>query len=296
MYTQLLLALAGASAVIAAPAQSAPSITQVLQYALSLEYLENSFYTGALEKYDTQAFIDSGFPDWVRGRFEQISENEQTHVKFLQGALGASAPQPCNYSFPYTDPKSFVTLSMGIEGVGAAAYLGASKYITDPGTLLAAASILSVEQRQVGWVSSAVLKHQPWDGAFQTPLTINGAYSLAMQFITSCPSSNPPLPVTTFPALTVSETSPQPGSTITISFNNANNVSPTYLAWFNGLEVVFTNIDTNGAAQVPSGLHGTVYVGVVSSDQTPLSDADMVSGLAIMQFPYDSMASETDNQ
>ena len=65
--------------------------------ALSLENLENAFYSGALAQYDAQAFEDAGFPDWVRGRFEQIMMHEQTHADTLNEALGDQAPQPCQY-------------------------------------------------------------------------------------------------------------------------------------------------------------------------------------------------------
>ncbi|KAI0922731.1 hypothetical protein AcV5_009628 [Taiwanofungus camphoratus] len=296
LYPSLLLALASASTVLAAP-PPAPSDTNILQYALTLELLENAFYTGALGTYDAQAFADAGFPPWVRGRFEQISEHEQTHVAFLTSALGNAAPQPCTYSFPYSDPQGFVALAMAIEGVGASAYLGASKFLSDKDTLAAAASILAVEQRQESWISSSVLKLQPWDGPFETPLSPSGVYSLAAQFITSCPSSNPPLPVTPLPALTLSPSSPAPNSSVTLTFANPTNASPLYAAWLDGLQVVFTSVDMNGdgksgATAVPDGLHGSAYVGVVSSDQAPLGDGQMVSGLAIVQFPFDSMASE----
>lgn len=102
---------------------------------------------------------------------------------------------------PYTDPRSFASLSFAIEGVGAAAYQGAAKYIDDKDTLGVAAvrrviphvddvvhtetlgqSILSVEQRQAAWVSSAVLKQQPWNGPFETTLSPTGAYSLACSY------------------------------------------------------------------------------------------------------------------
>ncbi|KZT04916.1 uncharacterized protein LAESUDRAFT_737718 [Laetiporus sulphureus 93-53] len=271
--------------------------TNILQYALTLEYLESSFYSGALQKFDAQDFADAGFPPWVRGRFEQIETNEMTHVKFLQEALGSAAPKPCTYSFPYTDPPSFVALSMAIEGVGAAAYLGAAQYISDKSVLNAAGSILAVEQRQAGWISSSVLKVQPWDGPFETPLGFSDAFSLAASYISDCPSSNPPLPVVTLPVLAVSSMSPQPGSTISLTFNNPNKASPTFLAWLSGLEVVFTPIDdASWNTVVPDGLHGTVYVGVVSSEKMPIGDDQMVTGLAIMQFPFDSMAPELDNE
>ncbi len=43
-------------------------------------------------------------------------------------------------------------------------------------------SILAVEISQASWVSSAVLKQQPWNGPFTIPLTASGAYSLAREF------------------------------------------------------------------------------------------------------------------
>lgn len=52
--------------------------------------------------------------------------------------MASSYPDVCDAS-PYNDPESFVQLAMGIEGVGAAAYLGASKYISDKDTLTVAA-------------------------------------------------------------------------------------------------------------------------------------------------------------
>jgi hypothetical protein len=101
----------------------------VLQYATTLEHLENAFYHGALAKFDARAFAAAGFPDWVRGRFEQIAQHEAAHVAFLTKALGDQAPQPCEYTFPYTDPQSFAALSFIIEGVGSAAYTGAARFV-----------------------------------------------------------------------------------------------------------------------------------------------------------------------
>lgn len=72
--------------------------TNILQFALSLELLENSFYTGGLAKYDADDFAKAGFESWVRGRFEQLAAHEAEHVSFLQNALGSSAPQACTYS------------------------------------------------------------------------------------------------------------------------------------------------------------------------------------------------------
>lgn len=79
-------------------AASNPTDTQILNYALTLEHLENAFYTQALGKYDAAAFEKAGFPSWVRGRFVEIGQHEAAHVAFLQSVLGANATKPCTYS------------------------------------------------------------------------------------------------------------------------------------------------------------------------------------------------------
>ena len=73
---------------------------QVLNLALSLELLELAFYERGLSHYSKEDFKKAGYPDWVRGRFEQIFEHEETHVQFLESALtaaGADYVKPCEY-------------------------------------------------------------------------------------------------------------------------------------------------------------------------------------------------------
>ncbi|KAI0922728.1 hypothetical protein AcV5_009625 [Taiwanofungus camphoratus] len=297
-----------AALVRAAPAPAPVTDTSIMQYALSLEHIEHTFYVRGLEQFDDLAFLEAGYPPWVRGRFAQIRDHEADHVAFLTGQLGAQAVQPCNYSYPYTDVHSWAALSQTLEGVGAAAYMGAARYVDSKDVLESALSISHVEARQAGWVDSAVLKHQPWDGPYEPALAFSGAWSLAVGFIVpgSCPSSNPALPVQTFPALTVSDTAAPPaGSTIRVSYD-ASAAPPvpgaTYMAWYSGMNVTYTpvaetgaggtlNGTLNGTTTVPAGLRGTVYAGVVSNASAlPATDATMVSGLAVFSFPFGSRA------
>lgn len=76
----------------------APTVTQILQFALTLEHLEDAFYMKGLSSYDNHAFVQAGMPSWERGRLAQIGQHETSHVKFLANALGNDAPKPCEYS------------------------------------------------------------------------------------------------------------------------------------------------------------------------------------------------------
>jgi hypothetical protein len=212
IFSSILTVLVAATSVIAVPVvqvqqkRAAPTDTDILQYALTLEHLENAFCefesacdtqsltylpdSGALAQFDAGAFEAAGYQSWVRDRFQQIADHEASHVAFLAGALGDAATKPCNYSFPYTDPKSFAALSAILEGVGVAAYLGAAKYITNPAYLTAAAAILTIETRHVAWVQSAVMTNSAWSGPFETPLDLDNVFSLAGMLQPSC-NSNP---------------------------------------------------------------------------------------------------------
>ncbi len=73
------------------------SDVQVFQFALTLEHIENAFYTAALAKFTVNDFAAAGYPSWVYGRFVQIGGHERTHVKYLTEALGPDAAPLCTY-------------------------------------------------------------------------------------------------------------------------------------------------------------------------------------------------------
>ena len=96
----------------------------ILNYALTLEYLERKFYQEALANYTQADFVAAGFADPFYTNLKEIYMDEQTHVSFLSGALEAAGYTPTvelQYTFPATDVMSFVTLSSVLEGVGVSA-------------------------------------------------------------------------------------------------------------------------------------------------------------------------------
>jgi hypothetical protein len=140
-----LLALPALGAPTSLSARSTqPTDTQILQYALTLEHLEATFYRQGLNKFSQSDFQAAGFPSWVRDRLLQIGAHEAQHVDLLTGALGKDAVAECAYTFPYQDVKGFVGLASVLESVGVSAYLGAAASIVDKTYLTVAGSILTV--------------------------------------------------------------------------------------------------------------------------------------------------------
>lgn len=207
--------------------RQAPAYTDadILNYALTLEHLEDKFYREGLANYTEADFAKAGFDSTFYNNLKEISSDEMTHVAFLTAALtkaGASPVAECTYNFGVSDPKSFVALSSILEGVGVSAYLGAAADIMSAAYLTAAGSILTVESRHSSYIRAA-LDESPFPTPFDTPLTLDEVYTLASPFIVSCPSTNGKLPVKAFPML---KSSPKNGditvgSTITLLTPNS---------------------------------------------------------------------------
>ncbi|THH06657.1 hypothetical protein EW145_g3932 [Phellinidium pouzarii] len=285
----VLLAISAARATPLVERAPSPSQMDILQLGLTLEHLEDAFYTGALSKFNEAAFEKAGMPAYVRNRFQQIGQHEASHVRFLTNAIGADAVSACVYDFTsaYASPKAFLAASQILEGVGTSAYLGAAQDITDPDTLTDAGAILAVEAQHNSWISSTGLMGTPWSGPFDTPLDQNQVFTLASSYIVSCPKSNPTLPFTAFPPLSVSGT-PTSGQSVQLSFDYSGS-DQLYLGIFTGLDKVFAPIDGQKKVTIPSGLQGTAYA-IVANDRTG-SDASTIAGPAVLSFGLPSNAS-----
>ncbi|KAF8133048.1 ferritin-like domain-containing protein [Mycena galopus ATCC 62051] len=287
----VLVAFSLATVTNAVPTRRDVSDPQVLNFALTLEHLESTFYQQGLAHFSQSDFVAAGFPDWVYGRFEQIRDHEATHVKFLSTALtlaGAQAVAPCQYNFHFTDVHSFVDTSVVLEAVGTTAYTGGAQLIASKEYLTAAASILAVEARHEAWINSAAEGHSAWDTGFQTALTPIQVYSLASSFITSCPAANAKsLPaLAPYPALTVSAA--RPGSTATLTFADPNASTQLFAVFISGIAApVFVPIQNGNQVVIPRDLLGFVFC-VITTKNGGVLDDSTVAGPAILKFPFDS--------
>ena len=144
-----------ATAAMASAAFQASS-TDVLNFALTLEYLEKEYYNIAI---DTDGLI----PDDRKDIFAQISKHEDSHVAFLLEALGEDAVAKPTFDFtgapgglnldPFGDYDTFLALSQGFEDTGVRAYKGQAGALANDNTLLEyALQIHSVEARHASMV------------------------------------------------------------------------------------------------------------------------------------------------
>lgn len=297
MKTTVAAATLLAASAIAAPTKrqsTGVSDTDILQYALTLEHLEATFYAQVSRRFDilreqpadisqylaqySQAdFKAAGYPDWVRNRIQEIGQHEANHVSVLSGALGSAANAACTYTFPVTDVHSFVGLATLVENVGVSAYLGAASSITIPAYVTVAGSILTTEARHQGWLNSAVDKNSAWSGPEDTPLDFDEVYSIVAPFFTSCPSSNSALPFKAFPALTI-------GSDGTIT--TTASMDGAYVQVISGLDSNVYPV-VNGKVQNLPSPQGISYAVLTSqSNNTLVGDDNILAGPMIRNYPF----------
>jgi rubrerythrin len=140
--------LSSAEAAISTTKKSAKNDVKILNYALTLEYLEAAFYNQAVAN---KAY---GMSAALKAFAETVAKHENAHVKFLKGALKSAAIKSPTFDFgaTVTDQAKFAATAQVLEDTGVSAYLGQVKNIFVPGTLQAAATIATVEARHAGWI------------------------------------------------------------------------------------------------------------------------------------------------
>jgi hypothetical protein len=114
----------------------------ILNYALTLEYLEAAFYNGA-----TAAKLS--LTPQVAAFLKTVTLDENAHVAFLKKALGSKAAKEPKFNFAgaNTSTQAFMNTAAVLENTGVHAYLGQVLNIKNPAYVVAAGSILTIEAR-----------------------------------------------------------------------------------------------------------------------------------------------------
>ncbi len=150
----------------------------ILNYALTLEYLETAFYADV---------VKSGlFKGSDLATIKKFGAEEAQHVSALTAAVkqlgGKPAPQP-KTKFPLNSANSVLKLAGTVENLGAAAYLGQAGNIQSPQVLASALAIHSVEGRHAAALNTLLGQSITPDGAFAKPADANTVLKSVQPFI-----------------------------------------------------------------------------------------------------------------
>lgn len=169
----------------------------ILNYALTLEYLESSFYAEANRK---------GALSGEYARFAKtVGAHENAHVQALKGTLGSAAVKKPRFDFQGTtaSQSTFAKTAMVLEDTGVKAYQGQVTNIESPAVLQAAVAIHPVEARHAAWITN-IMHGKPAPDAFNPAADMKTVLAAVKStgFITSTGSADPADPVSGTPQMT----------------------------------------------------------------------------------------------
>jgi hypothetical protein len=126
---------------------SAKNDVKILNYALTLEYLEAAFYAAAVA---SGALVDPTVAAFAK----TVAGHEAAHVTALKEVLGKAAVKSPTFDFgtTVTNQDQFKATAQVLEDTGVAAYAGQAPYIFTKAVVPAALGIHSVEARHAAWI------------------------------------------------------------------------------------------------------------------------------------------------
>lgn len=155
----------------------------VLNYALTLEFLESEFYRQGNAK------------NLLSGReaelLKRIGADEDAHVAAISQTIkqlgGSPVAKPSvDFGEAFASRMSYLETSLTFENTGVGAYLGAAGFVKDKKILQAAAGIFGVEARHAGVVGE-MLQKPVADGVFlgsvETPMSKDDVLAAVKPFI-----------------------------------------------------------------------------------------------------------------
>ena len=136
----------------------------ILNYALTLEYLEAAFYTEA----ERMGALNGELALFAK----VVGAHERAHVAALKQALGRKAVKRPRFDFRGTteSARKFAATAQTLEDTGVAAYKGQAPKIRANGLLTAALAIHAVEARHAAWIRD-IRGGAPAPRAFDRPMT-----------------------------------------------------------------------------------------------------------------------------
>lgn len=168
-----------------AAASDFSSDVDVLNYALTLEYLEATFY----EQGNSRGLLSGKAQTYLQG----VQKDEEAHVKAVKSTVeklgGTPVDKPkVNLDSVFASKDKYLSTSFTFENVGVGAYLGAAPFIKNKSVLQAAAGIYGVECRHAAIVANLLGKPAEggvYMGATETPKSKDEVLAAVAPFLAS---------------------------------------------------------------------------------------------------------------
>ncbi len=138
----------------------------ILNFALTLEYLEADFYNVKGRQV--------GLSGEARKYARVFGAEEAAHVSALSAAIKQLGGKPVakpTFVFPATDEKSFLALASVLENTGVGAYNGAAPSLKSKQVLASAGSIVQIEARHAAAIDLLIGKSPTPNEGFDKPLS-----------------------------------------------------------------------------------------------------------------------------
>ncbi|MFZ1994640.1 MAG: ferritin-like domain-containing protein [Solirubrobacteraceae bacterium] len=157
---------AGAVSPYVSDALAATSDVDILNFALTLEYLETDFYRSKGRSV--------GLSGQAKTLANSFGDEEAEHVGALIKAITSLGGKPVKmpkFAFPVNNQAGFLKLAYVLENTGVGAYNGAAPSLSNPAVLAAAGSIVQTEARHAASIAVLTSQSITPNGAFDKPLT-----------------------------------------------------------------------------------------------------------------------------
>ena len=147
-------------------AETGSGDVEILNFALTLEYLEADFYN---VKGKTV-----GLSGEAKRYAVEFGAEEAAHVSALSAAIKQLGGKPVakpTFTFPGSSEKSFLALASVLENTGVGAYNGAAPSLQSKQVLASAGSIVQIEARHAAAIDLLIGKSPTPNEGFDKPLT-----------------------------------------------------------------------------------------------------------------------------
>ena len=146
-------------------AQSPAGDLDILNYALTLEYLESEFYNVKGKSV--------GLSGAAKTLAKLIGGHEAEHVSGLAMAIKAAGGTPAakpKFTFPVSNETEFLALASVLENTGVSAYNGQGPKLQNKAYLATAGAIVQIEARHAAAINYMIGKSPTPDEGFDKPL------------------------------------------------------------------------------------------------------------------------------